>query len=31
MNLGSIPSDQVENELFGNNDNDINNELENFN
>ena len=22
MNLGSIPSDQVENELFGNNDND---------
>ena len=25
MNLGSIPSDQVENELFGNNDNDINN------
>ena len=26
MNLGSIPSDQVENELFGNNDNDINND-----
>ncbi len=26
LNLGSIPSDQVENELFGNNDNDINNE-----
>ncbi len=25
MNLGSIPSDQVENELFGNNDNDNNN------
>ena len=25
LNLGSIPSDQVENELFGNNDNDINN------
>ena len=26
MNLGSIPSDQVENELFGNNDNGINND-----
>ena len=26
LNLGSIPSDQVENELFGNNDNDINND-----
>jgi len=26
INLGSIPSDQVENELFGNNDNGINND-----
>ena len=26
MNLGSIPSDQVEKEIFGNNDNDINND-----
>ena len=26
INLGSIPSDQVEKEIFGNNDNDINND-----